>query len=106
MVDEPQSLDGELSQAIFVQMMREGILPAETLQRVMAGFDRRAERAHWQSERDRCEALSRMAVEVLLSGGSPPAEDPQVLFRRDQIRKRTRYIERAASTDGGNDDAV
>jgi hypothetical protein len=103
MVDEPQSLDGELAQAIFVQMMRDGILPAETLHRVMATFDQQAKRARWESDRDRSETLSRMAFEVLLSGDGPSTEDPEVLFRRDQIRKRTKYIERQATADGGNE---
>jgi hypothetical protein len=103
MADEPQSLDGELSQAIFAQMMRDGILPAETMHSVMEAFNRKAERARWESERDRAEALSRMALEVILSGDGPPAEDPDVTFRRDQIRKRTAYIGRQAPPDGGNE---
>ena len=103
MADEPQSLDGELSQAIFAQMMRDGILPAETMHSVMDAFNRKAERARWESDRDRAETLSRMAFEVILNGSSVPGEDPEVAFRRDQIRKRTAYIERQARPDGGNE---
>ena len=103
MADEPQSLDGELSQAIFAQMMRDGILPAETMHSVMEAFNRKAERARWESERDRAETLSRMAFEVILSGSTVSGEAPEIAFRRDQIRKRTAYIERQARPDGGNE---
>lgn len=103
MVDEPQSLDGELVQAIFVQMFRDGILSSATMQAVMETFTRKAEHARWEGEADRAETLSRMAFEIILAGENAQVEDPEVAFRRDQMRKRTKYIERQAAADGGND---
>lgn len=103
MADEPQSLDAELAQAIFVQMIRDGILPSAIVQTVMETFTRKAERSRWESEAERAETLSRMAFEVILAGENAQVEDPEVAFRRDQMRKRTKYIERQAATDGGND---
>lgn len=102
-MDEPQSLDGELSQAMFVEMMRAGILPASVVERVMFDFQEQANAACSAEEKDRAQTLSRMTLEVLLQGDGADAEKPEVLYRREQIRKRTRYIERQANADGGNE---
>ena len=103
-MDEPQSLDGELSQAIFTRMLRDGVLPAATVEAVMLEFQQQAETARSRYHEDRASTLSRMALEILMAGSGEPAEDPQVLFRRDQIRKRTAYIERNRDLDGGKPD--
>ena len=88
---------------MFVEMMRAGILPACVVERVMFEFQEQASAACSDGERDRAETLSAMALEVLLQGDGADAERPEVLYRRDQIRKRTAYIGRQPRPDGGNE---
>ena len=101
-VDEPQSLDGELAQGIFVEMIRAGVLRSDMLDRVEQDFRGKARAYAGSSREDRYETLADMIVELQMFANAQTASDWRAEQARKEIKRRTAYI--ARQTDGGNSD--
>ena len=96
-VDEPQTLDAELFQAVLIEMVRTGLLPQDVLDRVQQRFETEAEALSGSSRSQRYATLARMAGEIGMMATAASSSEWHAEQRRRQMRLRTAHI-----ADGGN----
>jgi len=99
-MDTPYSYAEGMAQATMTLLLRAGVLDEDAVMSLAEEYERRA---GWEEDPAAKEALEQTAHGLRLApfGLEPapevnPASEFQAQFQRDQIRKRTAMIERAA----------
>jgi len=84
-MDTPQSLDAELMQALIVELIREGLIPRQVMERVQRRFEGRAQANAGNDRSIRYETLARIALSIQLEAEGPSNSDFRASQRRQQI---------------------
>jgi len=84
-MDTPQSLDAELMQALIVELIREGFIPHQVMERVQRRFEGRAQANAGNDRSIRYETLARIALSIQLEAEGPSSSDVRASQRRQQM---------------------
>jgi hypothetical protein len=88
------TLTAELLHAVIVEMIRDGIVPPEIIERVGLQFEAEARAFDGNSRAERYETLARMATGLLLTVAAPTSSE----WRAERQRGRLHLI---VPADGG-----
>ena len=84
-MDKTQSLDAELMQALVVELIREGLIPGQVIERVQRAFEEKAQANAGNDLSVRYEALARKALSIQLEAEGPSNSDFRASQRRQQM---------------------
>src|SRR4051794_36854577 len=94
-MDKTQSLDAELMQALIVELIREGLIPRQVIDRVQRTFEEKAQANAGSDRSVRYETLARKALSIQLEADGPSNSD----FRASQRRQQMHSVPDSAGQD-------